>query len=70
MNDPSMWIFSHYILQLIEDETIDLHYVPTIDQTAEILTKLLGPNKFVKLRGQLRVMDRLTIKRGGYYDNK
>ena len=61
-------VHCHYIRQLVEDETIDLQYVSTIDQTADILTKPLGPYKFVTYRGQLGVVDRLTIKEG-YYDN-
>ena len=62
-------VHCHYIQRLVEDGTIDLQYVPTTDQTADILTKPLGPDKFVKFRGQLGVLDRLTI-RGGYYDNR
>ena len=56
---------------MVEDITLDLQYVPTTDRTANILTKPLGPDKFVKFRfrGQLGVVDRLTIK-GGYYDNR
>ena len=62
-------VHCHYIRQLVEDGTIDLQYVPTTDQTANILTKPLGPDKCVKFKGQLGVLDRLTIK-GGYYDNR
>lgn len=62
-------VHCHCIRQLVEDNIIDLQYVPTADQTADILTKPLGPDKFVKFRGQLGVVDRLTIK-GGYYDNR
>ena len=59
----------HYIRQLVEDGTIDLQYVPTMDQTSNVLTKPLGTDKFVKFRRQLGVVDRLSIK-GGYYDNR
>ena len=62
-------VHCHYIRQLVEDGTIDLQYVPTTDQTADILTKPLGCDKFVKFRGHLGVLDRLTIK-GGYYNNR
>ena len=62
-------IHCHYIRQLVEDKTLDLQYVPIADQTADILTKPLGPNKFVKFRRQLSVVDRLNIKEG-YYDNR
>lgn len=62
-------MFTIITRQLVEDETIDLQYVPTMDQTVDILAKPLGPDKFVKFRGKLGVVDRLTIK-GGYYDNR
>ena len=62
-------VHCHYICQLFEEETIDLQYFPTTDQIVDILTKPLGPVKFVKFRGQLGIVDRLTIK-GGYYDNR
>ena len=62
-------VHCHYIRQLVEDKTIDLQYVPTTNQTADILTKPLGHDKFVKFRGQLGVVDRLTIK-GRYYNNR
>ena len=46
-----------------------MQYGPTMDETIDILTKPLGPDKFVKFRGQLGVVDRLTTK-GGFYDNR
>jgi hypothetical protein len=33
----------HFIRQLVEDGSIELQYCPTEDQTADILTKSLGP---------------------------
>ena len=69
MNEPSMWMCCHYIRQEVEDGAIDLQYVSTTDQTADILTRPLGPDKFVKFRGQLGVLDRLTIQEG-YYNNR
>ena len=41
-------VHCQYIRQLVEDRTIDLQYVPTMDQTVNILTKPLGIDKFVK----------------------
>eukprot|EP00253_Pinus_taeda_P023816 PITA_23816 len=55
----------HFIQQLVEDGTLILQYVPIEDQNAYILTKSLSPDKFVKFRGQLGVVKRITIK-GGY----
>eukprot|EP00253_Pinus_taeda_P031672 PITA_31672 len=55
----------HYIRQLVEDESVQLRYVPTTEQPADIFTKPLGPDKFVKFRGSIGVVNRLSIK-GGY----
>eukprot|EP00253_Pinus_taeda_P002224 PITA_02224 len=55
----------HYIHQLVEDGSVQLRYVPTTEQPAEIFTKPLGPDKFVKFRGSIGVVNRLSIK-GGY----
>ena len=58
----------HYIHQLVEDGSIQLRYVPTMEQPADIFTKPLGPDKFVKFRGSIGVVNRLSIK-GGYQNN-
>ena len=55
----------HYIRQVVEDGYIQLLYVPTTEQPADIFTKPLGPDKFVKFRGSIGVVNRLSIK-GGY----
>ena len=55
----------HYIRQLVEDGSIQLLYVPTSEQPADIFTKPLGPDKFVKFRGSIGVVNRLSIM-GGY----
>eukprot|EP00253_Pinus_taeda_P009952 PITA_09952 len=55
----------HCIRQLVEDGSVQLRYVPTTEQPANIFTKPLGPNKFVKFRGSIGVVNRLSIK-GGY----
>eukprot|EP00253_Pinus_taeda_P013307 PITA_13307 len=52
----------HYIRQLVEDESIQLRYVPTTEQPTDIFTKPLGPDKFVKFRGSIGVVNRLSIK--------
>eukprot|EP00253_Pinus_taeda_P012151 PITA_12151 len=56
----------HYIRQLVEDGSIQLLYVPTTEQATDIFTKPLGPDKFVKFRGSIGVVNRLSIKGGGY----
>eukprot|EP00253_Pinus_taeda_P019033 PITA_19033 len=55
----------HYIRQLVQDGSVQLRYVPTTEQPADIFTKPLGPDKFVKFRGSIGVVNRLSIK-GGY----
>ena len=55
----------HYIRQLVEEGSIQLRYVPTTKQPADIFTKPLGPDKFVKLKGSIGVVNRFSIK-GGY----
>eukprot|EP00253_Pinus_taeda_P004507 PITA_04507 len=55
----------HYIRQLVEDGSVQLRYVPTTEQLADIFTKPLDPDKFVKFRGSIGVVNRLSIK-GGY----
>jgi len=55
----------HYIRQLVEDGSIQLLYVPTSEQPTDIFTKPLGPDKFVKLKGSIGVVNRLNIK--GWY---
>eukprot|EP00253_Pinus_taeda_P003670 PITA_03670 len=55
----------HYIRQLAEDGSTQLLYVPTTEQPADIFTKPLGPDKFVKFRGSIGDVNRLNIK-GGY----
>eukprot|EP00253_Pinus_taeda_P023353 PITA_23353 len=55
----------HYIRQLVEDGSVQLRYVPTSEQPADIFTKPLGPAKFDQFRGSIGVVNRLSIK-GGY----
>eukprot|EP00253_Pinus_taeda_P027623 PITA_27623 len=55
----------HYIRQLVEDGSVQLRYVPTTKQPADIFTKPLRPAKFEQFRGSIGVVNRLSIK-GGY----
>jgi hypothetical protein len=43
----------HFIRQYVENNTIQLQWVPSEQQLADILTKPLGPNIFIRLRDQL-----------------
>ena len=55
-------VHCHFIRQLVEDGSIELQYCPIEDQTVDILTKSLGPEKYAKFRDKLGVVSRLTIK--------
>jgi hypothetical protein len=57
-------VYFHFIRQLVEDGSIKLQYYPTEDQTTNILTKSLGPEKYVKLWDKLGVVSKLTIREG------
>ena len=41
-------ICHHFICEKLEDGDIDIHYIPTGDQTADILTKALSREKYEK----------------------
>ena len=51
----------HFIIQLVDDGSIELQYCPTKDQTADIFTKSLGLDKHVKFRDKLGIVSKLTI---------
>jgi hypothetical protein len=57
-------VHCHFIKQLVEDGSTELQYCLTEDQTADILTKALGPEKYVKFRDKIGVVSRLTIREG------
>jgi hypothetical protein len=57
-------VHCHFIRQLVEDDEVELQYCTTQEQTADIFTKPLGPDKFVKFRDKLGVFSRMTIKGG------
>lgn len=57
-----MEIWLHYIRENVLVEIVDLFYIPTQDQVAEILTKALEKRRFTKLRTELGIpaVDLLT----------
>ena len=63
-NTKHVDIHCHFIRKLVEDGSIELQYCPTEDQTADILIKALGHEKYVKFWDKLGVVSRLTIKGG------
>ena len=51
----------HFIREFCEQGLIDVRYIPTGSQTADILTKSLGPQLFKLFRDKI-VSDRILIK--------
>ena len=45
----------HYIRECVEKEKVKLHFVPTTEQIADIMTKNLSYDKFKKFRNQLGI---------------
>ena len=45
----------HYIRECVEKKKVILHYVPTTEQIADIMTKCLSYDKFKKFRNQLGI---------------
>jgi hypothetical protein len=45
----------HYIRECVEGKKVILHYVPTTEQIADIMTKCLSYDKFKKFRNQLGI---------------
>jgi hypothetical protein len=45
----------HYIRECVEESKIEVNYVCTDDQLADILTKSLGRLKFLEMRGRIGV---------------
>jgi hypothetical protein len=45
----------HYIQECVEEKKVILHYVPTTEQIADIMTKCLSHEKFNKFRNQLGI---------------
>ena len=45
----------HYIRDCVEEGKIEVNYICTDDQLADILTKSLGRQKFTEMRGRIGV---------------
>ena len=52
----------HFIRQCVEDKKIEILFIRTEDQLADIFTKALGRLKFQEMRGRIGVCDILTEK--------
>lgn len=45
----------HFARQKIDDKTVSVQFIPTLDQPADILTKALGRNKFTTCKSKLNL---------------
>ena len=45
----------HFIRDMVVQKSIEIRYVPTLEQTADVLTKGLSVPRFLKLRDKLHV---------------
>jgi len=50
----------HFVKQELESSNIELTYVPTEDQQADILTKAMGKQSFESIRSKLGIFDIYT----------
>ena len=50
-------VCQHWIREKVEDGVIQLEYVPTVDQTADIFTKALNAEKFQRSQDDLGLVE-------------
>ena len=51
----------HFIRDMVQKGAVELQYIPTNDQTADVLTKPLPRVKFEYFRGGLRVEENTSL---------
>jgi len=51
----------HYVRDMVQKNVLGLQYVPTADQTADVLTKPLSLTKFVHFRDKLGVAENASL---------
>jgi hypothetical protein len=51
----------HYVRDMVQKNILSIHYVPTAEQTADILTKPLSLTKFVCFRDKLGVAENTSL---------
>ena len=51
----------HYVREMVQRRAVELQYIPTDQQIAEVLTKLLGRGKFVYFRDKLEVVENVSL---------
>ena len=51
----------HYVREMVQRRAVELWYVPTDEQIADVLTKPLGRGKFVYFRDKLEVVENVSL---------
>ena len=51
----------HYVQEMVQRREVELRYVPTDEQIADVLTKPLGRGKFVYFRDKLGVVETVSL---------
>jgi hypothetical protein len=51
----------HYVRDMVQKNILSIQYVPTAEQTADILTKPLSLTKFVYFRDKLGVAENVAL---------
>lgn len=60
----------HFVREKVASKLFNVHYVPSLDQTADILTKPLTAISFTHLRSKLCIFSRTTLSLRGKDKNK
>lgn len=55
----------HFVRDKVLKKELEIHYFPSSDQTADLLTNPLGHSRFVFLRDKFGVLERYSILKGG-----
>jgi hypothetical protein len=56
-----MEMMYHYVQDMVQRCVVELWYIPTDEQIMDVLTKLLGPGKFMYFQDRLRVMEDVSL---------
>ena len=51
----------HYVWDMVQKNILNIQYVPTTEQTIDILTKPLSLTKFVYFRDKLGVAEKVSL---------
>ena len=51
----------HYVPEMVQRRAVELRYVPTDEQIADVLTKPLGQGKFVYFQDRLGVVENVSL---------